>query len=86
MGAFDQVVRRLPAFDPMPPVWRMHCHCSFKPGRPGEIAACTCRFRWRANKRGQWYAISKRRAFRVLTPELRRVLGQFEVTGSWPAD
>jgi hypothetical protein len=86
MGAFDQLARRLPAFDPTPPVWRMRCRCAFKAGRPGQIAACGCRFWWRASRRGQWYAISKRRAFRTLLPELTRALGHFEATGAWPAD
>jgi hypothetical protein len=35
---------------------------------------------------GRWYAISKRRAFRVLMPGLIRELGYLEVTGRWPAD
>jgi hypothetical protein len=86
MRAFHQVVSRLPSFDPVPPLWRMGCRCLFKPGRPGEITACACRSWWRASKRGQWYAISRRRVFRVLMPQLRRQLGHFEVTGSWPAD
>jgi hypothetical protein len=34
-------------------------------------------------KRGHWYAISKRRAFRTLAPELRRVLGDFETADGW---
>lgn len=86
MGAFDQVASRLPSFDPMPPVWRMHCRCLLTPGKPGQIAACACRSWWRASKRGQWHAISKRRALRMLLPELRRQLGYFELTGRWPAD
>jgi len=40
---------------------------------------------WRVGKRGRWYAISERRAFRVLARELERELGYFEVTGDWPA-
>jgi hypothetical protein len=51
----------------------------------GEIAACGCRFWWRAGKRGRWYAISKRRALHALVRELRRELSYFEVTGNWPA-
>ena len=78
MGAFDQLARRFPAFEPTPPVWRMRCRCPLRAGRPGQIAACECRFWWRAGRRGQWYAISKRRAFRALVPELRRALGDFE--------
>jgi hypothetical protein len=50
----------------------------------GQIAVCECRSWWRAGKRGRWYAISKRRAFRALLPELMRELGHFEVTGRWP--
>ena len=86
MDAFDQVVNRLPSFDPVPPVWRMHCRCLLKQRRAGEITACRCRFWWRATKRGQWRAISKRRVFWVLLPELRHQLGLFEATGSWPTD
>jgi hypothetical protein len=86
MRAFSQVVSRLPSLDPVPPVWRMHCRCQLKAGTPGEIAACACRCWWRASKRGQWQAISKRRVFRVLLPQLRRQLGHFETTGNWPAD
>jgi hypothetical protein len=67
-------------------VWRMHCRCRFRVGRPGEIAACRCGFWWRVSKRGRWYAISKRRAFRALTADLIRELGYLEVTGRWPAD
>jgi hypothetical protein len=55
-------------------------------GRPGEIAACGCGFWWRVSKRGRWYAISKRRAFRALMPGLIRELGYLEVTGRWPTD
>ena len=33
----------------------------------------------------RWYAISRRRALRVLTRELRRELDYFDVTGNWPA-
>jgi hypothetical protein len=61
----------------------MRCRCPLRPGAPGQIAACECRFWWRASKRGQWYAISKRRAFRVLAPELRRALADFEQPGGW---
>jgi hypothetical protein len=85
MGVFGQPVRRLPSYDPDLPVWRMHCACSFRAGRVGEIAACECRSWWRFGKRGRWHAISKRRARRALLPELRRALTYFEVTGSWPA-
>jgi hypothetical protein len=84
MVAFDQLASRLPSYDPTPPVWRMHCRCQLKPGGPGDLAACACRYWWRASKRGQWCAISKRRAFRVLLPGLKRALGHFEVTGNWP--
>jgi hypothetical protein len=41
---------------------------------------------WRVSKRGRWYAISKRRAFRALMPDLRRELRYLEVTRRWPAD
>ena len=37
-------------------------------------------------RRGRWYAISRRRAFRALMPDLIRELGYLEVTGRWPAD
>lgn len=84
MGAFDQTVKRQQSYEPNPPVWRMHCLCSFRAGRAGEIAACECRSLWRVGNRGRWYAISKRRAFRALRPELRRELRYFEVTGGWP--
>jgi hypothetical protein len=84
MGAFDQPVRRLPPYEPLPPVWRMHCLCTFRAGRRGEIAACACRSWWRVGRRGRWHAISKRRAFRALLAELRRELGCFETTGRWP--
>ena len=63
----------------------MHCMCSFRVGLVGEIAACGCRWWWRVSKRGRWYAVSKRRAFRVLVSELRRELSYYEATGSWPA-
>jgi len=63
----------------------MCCLCSFRAGQVGEIAACGCRLWWRVGKRGRWYAISERRAFRVLARELERELGYFEVTGDWPA-
>ena len=86
MGAFDQLVKCLQSYEPAPPVWRMHCLCSFRAGRAGEIAACQCRSWWRAGKRGRWHAISKHRAFRALLPELMRELGHFEMTGGWPAD
>jgi hypothetical protein len=86
MRALHQVINCFPSYDPVPPVWRMHCRCQLKPGRPGDIAACACRSWWRASKRGQWHAISKRRAFRELLPQLRHQLGHFEVTGNWPAD
>jgi hypothetical protein len=85
MGAFDHLISRLPVFEPTPPVWRMRCRCPLRGGRPGQIAACRCRFWWRVGKRGSWYAISKRRAFRALVPELRRALGDFEAAGGWPA-
>jgi hypothetical protein len=61
----------------------MFCRCSFRAGRRGEIAACECRSWWRVGRRGRWYAISKRRAFRALLPELMRELGHFEATGNW---
>jgi hypothetical protein len=80
MVAFDQPV------EPLCPVWRLNCWCSFKAGRPGEIAACKCRYWWRVSKRGRWYAVSKRRAFRVLLPDLVRELCCFEMTGAWPRD
>jgi len=86
MSAFEQLFQRLPALEPTPPVWRMRCRCPAKAGPPGQIAACGCRFWWRIGKRGGWYAISRRRAFRALLPELRRTVGQFEATGAWPAD
>ena len=64
----------------------MHCLCSFRVGRAGEIAACECRsWWWRVGKHGHWHAISKRRAFRALRTELMRELSCFEVTGDWPA-
>jgi hypothetical protein len=85
MGIFDPPVKRLPSYEPTPPVWRMRCQCLFRAGRLGEIAACACRYWWRASKRGRWYAISKRRAFRALLPDLRREVGGFEMTGEWPA-
>lgn len=85
MSSSDQPVTRLPSYEPFPPVWRMHCQCLFRPGRPGEIAACACRFWWRFGKRGRWYAISKRRAYRTLAPDLRKMLRCFEATGAWPA-
>jgi hypothetical protein len=86
MGAFDQPVQRLPSYEPFPPAWRMRCRCPFRAGRPGEIAACACGYWWRVSKRGQWYAISKRRAFRALLPDLMRELGRFETTGDWPTN
>ncbi len=55
-------------------------------GQPGEIATCGCGFWWRVSKRGRWYAISKRRAFRALMPGLMRELGYLEVSGHWPAN
>ena len=85
MGVFDQPVKRLQSYDPFPPVWRMRCLCSFRAGKAGEIAACGCRFWWRAGTRGRWYAISRRRALGVLARELRRELDYFDVTGNWPA-
>jgi hypothetical protein len=85
MSAFDQPVKHLPSCEPFPPLWRMQCQCSFRVGRPGEIAACACRFWWRVGKRGRWYAISKRRAFRALVPDLRRGLSYFEAAGACPA-
>jgi len=84
MGAFNQPAPRPRPHDPIPPVWRMFCRCSFRAGRLGEIAACGCRFWWRVGRRGQWYAISRRRALRALLPELMGELGHFEVTGDWP--
>ncbi len=86
MSVFGQPVKRLRSCDPFPPVWRMKCLCSFRAGRAGEIASCGCRFWWRVGKRGRWYAISKRRAFRALLPVVMRELGYFEVTGDWPRD
>lgn len=86
MSGFNQPVRRLPSCAPSLPVWRMHCRCRFRVGRPGEIAACGCGFWWCVSKRGRWYAISKRRAFRALMPGLMRELGYLEMTGRWPAD
>lgn len=84
MGVFDQPVKRLQSYDPFPPVWRMRCLCSFRAGKAGEIAACGCRFWWRVGKRGRWFAISRRRALRVLARELRSELDYFDVTGNWP--
>ena len=84
MSAFGQPVRRLSSYEPLPPVWRMQCQCSFRVGTPGEITACACSYWWRASKRGRWYAISRRRAFRALMPGLKRELGYLEVTGRWP--
>jgi hypothetical protein len=85
MSAFKQPVRPLSSYEPIPPVWRMSCRCLFGLGEPGEVVVCQCRFWWRVGRRGRWYAISKRRAFRVLLPDLRRELGFFETTGDWPA-
>jgi len=85
MGVFEQRVRFSQSCDPFPPVWPMRCLCSFRAGKRGEIAACGCRLWWRIGKRGRWYAISKRRAVRVLARELGRELSSFEVTGDWPA-
>ena len=62
----------------------MHCLCWFGAGMPGQIAACGCRSWWRVSKRGRWHAISKRRAFRALVPQLRRELDYFEAMGDWP--
>jgi hypothetical protein len=64
----------------------MQCRCSFRAGRPGEIAACACRYWWRVSKRGRWYAISKRRAFHALLPDLIRDIGCFETAEGWPGD
>ena len=86
MSALDRLVKGLPSYEPIPPVWRMHCRCLLRCGRPGEIAACQCRSWWRVSKRGRWQAISKRRAFRALLPGMRRELDHFEMTGGWPAD
>lgn len=85
MGVFDQRVSFTQSCDPFPPVWRMRCLCSFRAGKAGEIAACGCRFWWRFGKRGQWYAISRRRALGLLARELRRELDHLDVTGNWPA-
>jgi hypothetical protein len=84
MSAFDPSVNRVRSHDPTPPMWRMHCLCSFRAGKPGEIAVCECRCWWRVSRRGRWYAISRRRAFRALLPELRRELSYFEEAGGWP--
>lgn len=84
MSAFDPSVNRFKPHEPTPPVWRMHCLCSFRAGKPGQIAACECRCWWRVSRRGRWYAISRRRAFRALLPELRRDLSHFEEAGGWP--
>jgi hypothetical protein len=84
MDTSGQPVKRLQSYDPSPPAWRLYCACSFRAGTMGEIAACQCRSWWRFSKRGRWYAISKRAAFRALAPELRRELSYFELTGSWP--
>jgi len=84
MGVFDQRAGRVRPHEPIPPVWRMFCRCSFRAGRRGEIAACGCRSWWRVGRGGRWYAISKRRALRALLPQLMRELGHFEATGSWP--
>ena len=84
MGAFNRSATRVPPHEPFPPVWRMFCRCSFGVGRRGEIAACGCRSLWRVSKRGRWYAVSRRRAFRALLPELRRELRYFDVAGGWP--
>jgi len=84
MGVFDQPVQPLQPHEPIPPVWRMFCRCSFQVGRRAEIAVCECRSWWRVSKRGRWYPISRRRAFRALLPEVRRELSHFEVTGGWP--
>jgi hypothetical protein len=84
MDAFDQPAGRVRPHEPIPPVWRMFCRCSFRAGRHGEIAACACRWWWRVGRRGRWYAISKRRAFRALLPGLIGELGYFEATGGWP--
>jgi hypothetical protein len=86
MGAFDLPVTHLQPHEPFLPAWRMSCQCSFRPGRRGEITACGCRSWWRVGKRGRWYAISQRRAFRTLLPDLMRELGHFEMTGNWPGD
>jgi hypothetical protein len=85
MDIFDQPAERLYSYQPFPPVWRMMCRCWFRAGGLGEIAACECRFWWRVNRRGRWYAISRRRAFRALRPDLLRGLSYFEATGEWPA-
>ena len=86
MSAFDQPVNRVRPHEPIPPVWRMFCRCSFKAGKQGEIAACGCRSWWRVGRQGRWYAISKRRAFRALLPGLLGELGHFETTGDWPGN
>ena len=86
MSGFDQPVKRLPSCARSLPVWRMHCRCRFKAGQPEEIVACGCGFWWRVSKRGRWYAISKRRAFRALMPGMMGELGYLEVTGRWLAN
>ncbi len=82
---FGQSVTTPRPHDPMPPLWRMFCRCSFRAGTRGEIAACACRSWWQVGKRGRWRAISKHRARRALLPSLRRDLAYFELTGKWPA-
>ena len=58
--------------------------CSFTAGKVGEVAACGCLW-WHVGQRGRWYAISKRRAFRMLVRDLGGELTYLEVTGNWPA-
>jgi hypothetical protein len=86
MSASDQPVEHPRACEPLRPAWRMQCQCWFRAGRPGEIAACGCGYWWRVSRRGHWYAISERRAFRALLPGLMRELAGFELAGGWPAD
>jgi hypothetical protein len=85
MSPFDPSAHRVQPHDPTPPVWRMYCLCLFRPGARGEIAPCHCGSWWRVGRRGRWHAISRRRAFRALLPELRRALAHFEAAGTWPA-
>jgi hypothetical protein len=84
MSAFDQLRNHPLARQPLRPVWRIRCRCWFRPGAPGEVAVCECGFWWRAGRRGQWRAISRRHVFRALLPGLMGELSRFELTGRWP--
>jgi hypothetical protein len=56
------------------------CNCVFVAGMPGEVSRCACGYLWRADKYApyRWRPVSKRKAYKLLVPEVRAQVAEFE--------